>query len=147
MVMSVPTLDQIAEDPVLAQGLPPAATRDLVLRCIIALAALMPSMSGQHAEVEGKIELLSLEEAASRLRMPLTTLRGRANTEPYRSLRGSNGTRYVCFRSDLLEAFIRGKTLGPSAPNLATARRRKGHEGPAQLPSTSSIGKGNGAAS
>jgi hypothetical protein len=126
----LPTLDQLAEQPELAAGVPAYAARELTVRCLIVLAALAPV---QFSLEKVPVKLLSLEEAAATLCMPLSTLRARANLEPYRSLRGSNGTRYVCFRSDLVEAFIEGKTLGPRAGLPPSARRKPTAGGPSTL--------------
>ncbi len=110
MIMALPTLAEIAQDRTRLDALPFEALwallRDLnLLEKEITTAMIPAAVRAEDARVPHG-GLLTLEQAATRLQMPVSTLRARANRPPFRALRGSNGTRYVCFRSDLIEQFI-----------------------------------------
>jgi hypothetical protein len=134
----VPSLDAIAGDPALAIGLPSPAKQELAMRAVIALAALVPQWDvSSGSSTPQADEVLDLEEAARRLHMSVGTLRNRTTREPYRSLRISNGTRYVRFSAARIAAYLGGERLGSTRTSLGPPTQRKGQVGCDQLLSTS----------
>jgi hypothetical protein len=137
VLTGVPSLDAIAMDPTLAIDLPPLAKRELAMRAVIALAALVPQWEVLSIPSTPQAdEVLDLEEAARRLNMPVGTLRNRTTREPYLSLRISNGTRYVRFSAVRIAAYLGGEQLGSTRTSLGPPQRRKGQVGCDPLPST-----------
>jgi len=85
----LPTLDELAAHPERAQELPPEAARDLLARLaplqtvLLAQAIRPPAGANGQGEPEGQGDLLTVEEAARKLRVSTDWLYRRAGKLPF----------------------------------------------------------------
>ncbi len=119
--MVAPSLDALANDPTLAQGLPADVLVDLFravgrlhaeLHAAILLAQTPPAPPGSDLD-----EPIGVKAAAARLGLALSTLYQKAKRDPvYRALLVDNGTRKKLFSPRRIDAFLRGRGRvdGPS---------------------------------
>lgn len=104
MTPALPTLDQIAADPAKAAALPVEVRGSLIVRAAAVLAALGAAMAA-HEQDAGPDRLLTVKEAAERLKLSEDYLYRHARGLPF--FVQPNGGRAIRFSERGIERYLR----------------------------------------